>query len=120
MNETYNSQNPNTGKQPRNPKESTSSERLATCSMIAGITGMICSFFYFPVSLVSGSNTPTGMICGIIGIVLAIALTFFFFYLLGCYYEILSDPVMGPKFNEYINRIQQQMHLSGGSSWIHL
>ena len=72
MNETYNSQNPNTGKQPRNPKESTSSERLATCSMIAGITGMICSFFYFPVSLVSGSNTPTGMICGIIGIVLAI------------------------------------------------
>ena len=28
---------------------------------------MICSFFYFPVSLVSGSNTPTGMICGIIG-----------------------------------------------------
>lgn len=109
---------------------------------------MICSFFYFPVSLVSGSNTPTGMICGIIGIVLAImsrnadvsgkksfnaraitgivlsglaiALTFFFFYLLGCYYEILSDPVMGPKFNEYINRIQQQMHLSGGSSWIHL
>ena len=148
MNETYNSQNPNTGKQPRNPKESTSSERLATCSMIAGITGMICSFFYFPVSLVSGSNTPTGMICGIIGIVLAImsrnadvsgrksfnaraitgivlsglaiALTFFFFSLLGCYYEILSDPVMGPKFNEYINRIQQLMHLSGGSSWIHL
>ena len=106
MNETYNSQNPNTGKQPRNPKESTSSERLATCSMIAGITGMICSFFYFPVSLVLSG--------------LAIALTFFFFYLLGCYYEILSDPVMGPKFNEYINRIQQQMHLSGGSSWIHL
>ena len=121
MNETYNSQNPNTGKQPRNPKESTSSERLATCSMIAGITGMICSFFYFPVSLVSGRKSFNARaITGIVLSGLAIALTFFFFYLLGCYYEILSDPVMGPKFNEYINRIQQQMHLSGGSSWIHL
>lgn len=144
MNETFNSRKPNVNNKQNN---STSSDRLATCSMIAGITGLICSFFYFPVSLVSGSNTPTGMICGIIGIVLAamsrnvetsgkksfnaraiagivlsalaIALTFFFFYLLGCYYEILSDPEMGPRFNEYINRLQQQMHLSGGTSWIH-
>ena len=144
MNETFNSQKP----QPNNKQNnSTSSDRLATCSMIAGITGLICSFFYFPVSLVSGSNTPTGMICGIIGIVLAamsrnadtgsrksfnaraitgivlsilaIALTFFFFYLLGKYYDIISDPEMGPKFNEYMNRLQQQMHLSGQTSWIH-
>lgn len=126
-------------------KNATSSERLATCSMIAGLTGLICSFFYFPASLYSNSSTPTGLLCGVIGIILAImsgrvdmnekkklnpraitgivlsviaiALTLFFFYLLACYYETLRDPVLGPQFNEFIKRLQeqinQQMHLSG-------
>lgn len=148
MNETLNKQNPNNGSPQKN---TTSAERLATCSMIAGITGLISSFFYFPASLLSNSNSSAGLICGVLGIVLAImsrnadvsgkknftaraitgivlsaiaiALTFFFFYLLSCYYEILSDPDMGPKFNEYINRLQQQfnqLHLTGSSSWIRL
>lgn len=133
-------------------KNSTSSERLATCSMIAGITGLICSFFYLPTSLISSSNTPTGLICGVMGIILAvmsrnsdisprksfnaraiaglvlsaiaIALTFFFFYALACYYDALSDPVTGPQINEFINRLQeqlnQQIHLPGSSGWIRL
>ena len=132
MNNTLNKRKPNANNQQKN---STSAERLATCSMIAGITGLICSLFYFPASLISSSNSSTGLICGVLGIVLAfmsrnadvsgiaIALTFFFFYLLLRYYEVLSDPELGPKFNEYINYLQQQlnqqMHLSGGSSWIH-
>ena len=62
-------------------------------------------------------------IAGLVLSAIAIALTFFFFYLLLRYYEVLSDPELGPKFNEYINYLQQQlnqqMHLSGGSSWIH-
>lgn len=143
INETNNKQAPN-------PKSPSNAERLATCSIIAGITGLICSLFYFPASLISSTNSSTGLICGVLGIVLAImsrntdingkksfssraiagivlsaiaiALTFFFFYLLSCYYEIISDPQMGPKFNEYINRIQQQfnqqMHLPGSASWI--
>ena len=148
MNNTLNKRKPNANNQQKN---STSAERLATCSMIAGITGLICSLFYFPASLISSSNSSTGLICGVLGSVLAfmsrnadvsgkkdfsaraiaglvlsaiaIALTFFFFYLLLRYYEVLSDPELGPKFNEYINYLQQQlnqqMHLSGGSSWIH-
>lgn len=136
-----------------NRKQNTSSsDRYATCSMIAGITGLICSFFYLPASLISSSNTPTGLICGVIGIllaimsknadvkakksfsaraiagivlsVIAISVTFFFFYALACYYEALSDPVMGPQLNEFINRFQeqinQQMHLPAASGWIYL
>lgn len=147
MNDTHT--NPNTP--PGNKgKNTTSSERLATCSMIAGITGLICSFFYLPSSLATGSNTPTGLICGVIGIILAImsrnaditprksfnaraiaglvlsaiaiALTFFFFYALACYYDALSDPVTGPQINEFINRLQeqinQQIHLPGSTGWI--
>lgn len=149
MMNNQNKQNPGPGSQPKNY---TSSDRLATCSMLAGITGLICSLLYFPISLARSMNYPAGLICGIIGIVLAvmsrnadikekksfnaraitgivlsaiaIAMTFFFFYLLGCYYEILRDPEMGPKFNEYIYELQQQinqqMHLQGGSSWIHI
>ena len=59
-----------TSKKPR--KTSSSSEQLAACSLISGIAGIICSFFYLPFSLVSGKNTPMGLICGVIGIVLAI------------------------------------------------
>ena len=132
-------------------KNSTSPERLGTCSMIAGITGLICSLFYLPTSLISSSSIPTGLVCGVIGIMLAvmsrnysvsakksfnaraitglvlsiiaIGLTFFFFYALACYYDALSDPVTGPQINEFINRLQeqinQQMHLPGSSGWIH-
>lgn len=148
MDETHNNQTPPSGNRPNSPSRS---ERLATCSLIAGITGIICSLFYFPASLISSTNSSTGLICGILGIVLAImsrnmdikgkrslstratagivlsaiaiALTFFFFFLLSRYYEILSDPQLGPKFNEYMNRLQQQlnqqMHLPEASSWIH-
>lgn len=148
IDETNNKRNLNPNNRPKSPS---TAERLATCSVIAGITGMICSLFYFPASLISSTNSSTGLICGVVGILLAImsrtvdmngkkrlsaravtgivlsaiaiALTFFFFYLLSCYYQILSDPQMGPKFNEYINRIQQQlnqqMHLPGSTSWIH-
>ena len=59
-----------TSKKPR--KTSSSAEQLAACSLISGIAGIICSFFYLPFSLVSGKNTPMGLICGVIGIVLAI------------------------------------------------
>lgn len=148
MNDTHNNQKTPVNNHGRN---STSSERLATCSMIAGVTGLICSFFYLPTSLISSSNTPTGLICGVIGIILAfmsrnadisprksfapraivglvlsaiaIALTFFFFYALACYYDALSDPVTGPQINEFINRLQeqinQQMRLPGNTGWIH-
>ena len=60
----------NTSKKPR--KTSSSAEQLAACSLISGIAGIICSLFYLPFSLVSGKNTPMGLICGVIGIVLAI------------------------------------------------
>lgn len=145
MDDTHNKQTPAPSSRPNSP---THPERLAICSIIAGITGMICSLFYLPASLISSTNSSTGLICGILGIVLAImsrsvdangkkhfssraiigivlsaiaiAMTFFFFYLLSYYYEILRDPQLGPKFNEYMNRIQQQlnqqMHLPTGSS----
>lgn len=148
MMNTFNNQKPGAGNQQRN---TTSSERLATCSMIAGITGLICSFLYFPTSLYSGTSSSTGLLFGVVGLVLAImsknadvaekkkfsakaitgivlsviaiALTMFFFYLLGYYYDLLRDPEMGPKFNEYINYLQQQINqkLQPGANpgWIH-
>lgn len=136
MNDTYNNQKPTTGNQQKN--NSTSAERFATCALIAGITGLICSFFYLPVSLISGASSPSGLICGVLGIILAImskkadvrpgrpmtaraivgivlsilaiALTFFFFQMLVSYYEILSDPVKGPQLNDMINRVQEQLN----------
>ncbi|WP_227148138.1 DUF4190 domain-containing protein [Lacrimispora sp. 210928-DFI.3.58] len=117
-------------------KISTSADRLATCALICGLAGVICSFFYLPISLMSGGNYPTGLICGVMGILLAvmsrraderpkkafrgraiagivfgciaIGLTFFFFYALINYYDALKDPVMGPQINELLNRLQQQ------------
>lgn len=136
MNDTYKNQKPTAGNQPNN--SSTSTDRYATCALIAGITGLICSFFYLPVSLMSGTSSPTGIICGALGIllaimskkmdvrpghpmtsraivgiilsVLAIVLTFFFFQMLVSYYETLSDPVKGPQLNDLINRIQEQLN----------
>lgn len=136
MNDTYKNQTPVTDKQPKN--SSTSTDRYATCALIAGITGLICSFFYLPVSLISSASSPTGLICGVVGIVLAIMskkadvrsgrsmttraligiilsilaiiLTFFFFQILVNYYEILRDPVRGPQLNDMINQIQNQLN----------
>lgn len=136
MNDTYKNQTPVTDKHPKN--SSTSTDRYATCALIAGITGLICSFFYLPVSLISSASSPTGLICGVVGIVLAIMskkadvrpgrsmttraligiilsilaiiLTFFFFQILVNYYEILRDPVRGPQLNDMINQIQNQLN----------
>lgn len=136
MNDTYKNQKSTAGNQPKNT--STSTDRFATCSLIAGITGLICSFFYLPVSLISGTSSPSGLICGVLGIilaimskrmdvrpgkpmttraivgivlsVLAILLTFFFFQMLVGYYETLSDPVKGPQLNDLINRVQEQLN----------
>ena len=116
-----------TSKKPR--KTSSSSEQLAACSLISGIAGIICSFFYLPFSLVSGKNTPMGLICGVIGIVLAImaknadirpgkkypgkalAGFIFFFYSLINYYDLLRDPVKGPQINQLIYQMQQQLQM---------
>ena len=99
----------------------------------------MCSLFYLPMSLAYNQTAmPTGLVCGVIGIILAlmarnadisprksfnaraiaglvlsaiaISLTFFFFYALACYYEALSDPVTGPQINEFINRLQEQLN----------
>ena len=136
MNDTHNNQKPPSNKQGKN---FTSSERLGTCSMIAGIIGIVCSLFYLPMSLAYNQTAiPTGLVCGVIGILLAlmarnadmsprkafnawyiagmvlsvfaITLTFFFFYALASYYEALSDPVTGPQINEFINRLQEQLN----------
>lgn len=116
-------------------KQSTSSERLATCSLLSGIIGLICSFFYLPMSLISGSSYPTGLICGVLGIVLAImaknadirprkafpgkavvglilsitsiGLTFLFFLNLVTFYDMLRDPVAGPRLNRLIQYCQE-------------
>lgn len=136
MNDTHNNQKSPSNNQKKN---FTSSERLATCSMIAGIIGIVCSLFYLPMSLAYNQTAmPTGLVCGVIGIllalmarnadmsprkafnaraiaglvlsVIAITLTFFFFYALASYYEALSDPVTGPQINEFINRLQEQLN----------
>ena len=136
MNDTHNNQKPPSNKQGKN---FTSSERLGTCSMIAGIIGIVCSLFYLPMSLAYNQTAiPTGLGCGVIGIllalmarnadmspmkafnaraiaglvlsVIAITLTFFFFYALASYYEALSAPVTGPQINEFINRLQEQLN----------
>ena len=136
MNDTHNNQKPPSNKQGKN---FTSSERLGTCSMIAGIIGIVCSLFYLPMSLAYNQTAmPTGLVCGVIGIllalmarnadmsprkafnaraiaglvlsVIAITLTFFFFYALSGDYEALSDPVTGPQLNEFINRLQEQLN----------
>ena len=136
MNDTHNNQKPPSNKQGKN---FTSSERLGTCSMIAGIIGIVCSLFYLPMSLAYNQTAiPPGLVCGVIGIllalrarnadmsprkafnaraiaglvlsVIAITLTFFFFYALASYYEALSDPVTGPQINEFINRLQEQLN----------
>ena len=136
MNDTHNNQKPPSNKQGKN---FTSSERLGTCSMIAGIIGIVCSLFYLPMSLAYNQTAiPTGLVCGVIGIllalmarnadmsprkafnaraiaglvlsVIAITLTFFFFYALASYYEALSDPMTGPHINEFINRLQEQLN----------
>ncbi len=49
-------------------------------------------------------------IAGLVLSVIAITLTFFFFYALASYYEALSDPVTGPQINEFINRLQEQLN----------
>ena len=49
-------------KQPKNSQPGDSSERLAICSMVAGIVGVLCACCCF----------PSGLICGAIGIVMAI------------------------------------------------
>ena len=123
-------------KQKRDPN---SADRLAACSLICGIIGIICSIFYLPMSLLSGRNTPTGLICGVIGIVLAlmsrnadirpgksfpikaiigialsvlaISLTLFFFYSLVSYYDLLRDPVKGPQINQFLNQMQEQLQM---------
>ena len=134
MNDTHNNQKPPSNKQGKN---FTSSERLGTCSMIAGIIGIVCSLFYLPMSLAYNQTAmPTGLVCGVIGILLAlmarnadmsprkafnaraiaglvlsvIAITLTFFYALASYYEALSDPVTGPQINEFINRLQEQLN----------
>ena len=136
MNDTHNNQKPPSNKQGKN---FTSSERLGPCSMIAGLIGIVCSLFYLPMSLAYNQTAiPTGLVCGVIGIllalmarnadmsprkafnaraiavlvlsVIAITLTFFFFYALASYYEALSDPVTGPQINEFINRLQEQLN----------
>ena len=136
MKDTHNNQKPPSNKQGKN---FTSSERLGTCSMIAGIIGIVCSLFYLPMSLAYNQTAiPTGLVCGVIGIllalmarnadmsprkafnaraiaglvlsVIAITLTFFCFYALASYYEALSDPVTGPQINEFINRLQEQLN----------
>ena len=136
MNDTHNNQKPPSNKQGKN---FTSSERLGTWAMIAGIIGIVCSLFYLPMSLAYNQTAiPTGLVCGVIGIllalmarnadmsprkafnaraiaglvlsVIAITLTFFFFYALASYYEALSDPVTGPQINEFINRLQEQLN----------
>ena len=48
-------------KQPKNSQPGDSSERLAICSMVAGIVGVLCACCCF----------PSGLICGAIGIVMA-------------------------------------------------
>ena len=134
MNDTHNNQKPPSNKQGKN---FTSSERLGTCSMIAGIIGIVCSLFYLPMSLAYNQTAmPTGLVCGVIGILLAlmarnadmsprkafnaraiaglvlsaIAISLTFFYALASYYEALSDPVTGPQINEFINRLQEQLN----------
>ena len=70
MNDTHNNQKPPSNKQGKN---FTSSERLGTCSMIAGIIGIVCSLFYLPMSLAYNQTAmPTGLVCGVIGILLAL------------------------------------------------
>ena len=70
MNDTHNNQKLPSNKQGKN---FTSSERLGTCSMIAGIIGIVCSLFYLPMSLAYNQTAmPTGLVCGVIGILLAL------------------------------------------------
>ena len=97
-------------KQPKNSQPGDSSERLAICSMVAGIVGVLCACCCF----------PSGLICGAIGIVMAImsrnadirpkksfcthaviglvlcavaaALTFFVCYAMIAYYSAIREP----------------------------
>ena len=87
--------------------------------MICGIIGIVLAAMSKNADTDSKKSLNARAITGIVLSILAIALTFFFFYLLGKYYDIISDPELGPKFNEYMNRLQQQMHLSGQTSWIY-
>ncbi len=124
-------------KTPKKSSDSPSSDRFATCSMITGIAGVICSFFYLPISMASGASYYFGLVCGVVSIVLAllsrrsaentqrrlqgraiagiilgvlaICLTLFFFYALISFYDALNDPVTGPQLNQMINQMQQQM-----------
>ena len=85
MNDTHNNQKPPSNKQGKN---FTSSERLGTCSMIAGIIGIVCSLFYLPMSLAYNQTAmPTGLVCGVIGILLALIRVFW----LHCAHQDLID-----------------------------
>lgn len=113
------------------------SERLASCSVMAGTAGIFLSLLYLPISLGRGRQYAAGLICAAIGIVfafmarnadmnprrvfprkaiagiilssIAIGLTFLFFYLLVRFYDALRDPVIGPQINAFINQVQEQM-----------
>lgn len=56
-----------------------------------------------------GKGVSGRAIAGIILSILAIGLTFFFFYALITYYDALKDPVLGPQINSYLHEIQEQM-----------
>lgn len=124
-------------KAPKKDPNVSPADRFATCSMITGITGVICSFFYLPISLASGGSYYFGLVCGVVSIVLsilsrnasadkkpsfrgraiagmvlgvlAICLTLFFFYALISFYDALNDPVTGPQLNQMIYQMQQQL-----------
>ena len=103
----------------------TSSERLAICSMVAGIVGVLCACCCFPSGLICGAIgivmaimsrnadiRPKKSFCthAVIGLVLcavAVALTFFVCYAMIAYYSAIREPEKWPYLSEMIKQFKQ-------------
>ena len=112
-------------KQPKNSQPGDSSERLAICSMVAGIVGVLCACCCFPSGLICGAIgivmaimsrnadiRPKKSFCthAVIGLVLcavAVALTFFVCYAMIAYYSAIREPEKWPYLSEMIKQFKQ-------------
>ena len=79
--------------------------------LICGVIGIVLAIMAKNADIRPGKKYPGKALAGFIFSIIAIAMTMFFFYSLINYYDLLRDPVKGPQINQLIYQMQQQLQL---------
>ena len=79
--------------------------------LICGVIGIVLAIMAKNADIRPGKKYPGKALAGFIFSIIAIALTIFFFYSLINYYDLLPDPVKGPQINQLIYQMQQQLQM---------